>query len=351
MKETILLGSYTRNVGTGIYQAILDTDAKTLTPAQPYLTIGNPTYLAVSKAHRLYSVATDVDANETKIGGVAAFDLQNFQAPLSINQVMAPGAAPAYVAVDEPRQLVYSANYHTGQALVHRILPDGSLVLADTVTRQGKGPQPEQDSAHIHYTDLTPDQRLVCCDLGSDEVLTFDVTAQGKLTLVATYQTTPGFGPRHLVFHPTLPIAYLIGELGSAVQVLHYDATTGQFTAGAQQSTLAAGFTGHNGGAAIRITRDGHYLYLSNRGENTLVGFAVSADGETLTCQQRISVAGDFPRDFALDPSEAFLVCANQNSSNLTLFQRDPATGQLTQLAANIACSEPVCVHFMDTAF
>lgn len=350
MKETILLGSYTRNVGTGIYQATLDTETQVLTPAKPYLTVGNPTYLAVSKAKRLYSVATAVNADDVKIGGVAAFDLQQPTQPLTINQVMAVGAAPAYVAVDEPRQLVYSANYHTGQILVHRILPDGSLVLADTITRSGHGPQPEQDSAHIHYTDLAPDQRLICCDLGSDEVLTFDVTAQGKLTLIATYHTTPGFGPRHLVFHPTLPLAYLIGELGSAVQVLHYNTTTGQFTAGEQQSTIAPHFTGHNGGAAIRITQDGHYLYLSNRGENTLVGFNVSADGETLTCQQRIAVAGDFPRDFALDPSEQFLVCANQKSSTLTLFHHDPVTGQLTQLATDIACYEPVCVHFMPTA-
>ncbi len=343
LKERILLGSYTRNTGTGIYQTTLDTITGALTPVQPYITTGNPTYLATSLAHRLYSVLTTADSE----GGLAAFNIQNFEQPQVINQSVQPGSSPAYVAIDEKRQLVYSANYHKGQILVHHILPDGSLKLAETVTRTGKGPKPEQEAAHIHFTDLTPDGRLIVCDLGSDEVLTYHVTSTGKLTLDATFKTTPGFGPRHLVFHPQKPIVYLIGELGSVIMVLNYDPKNGQLEEISTIATLPENYTGHNGGAAIRISGDGRFLYASNRGANTIATFAISPDGQKLSLTQQISTEGEFPRDFALDATEIFLLAANQNTNNLTLYQRDSTNGKLTLKQNKIPCTEPVCVHFL----
>ncbi|MFC6169329.1 lactonase family protein [Loigolactobacillus jiayinensis] len=341
MTLQLLFGSYTRNAGTGIYQATLNTETKQLTQPTAYITAGNPTYLTVSQAKRLYSVLAEPDA-----GGLVAYDLTDFNAPKFLNKSVQPGSSPAYVAVDETRQLVYSAKYHSGQLLIHRILPDGSLELATTVTDHGHGPKPEQDGAHVHFADLTPDQRLVTCDLGTDEVHTYDVATDGQVSEVALYQTIAGFGPRHIVFHPTAPVAYLAGELGSAIEVLHYDATTGQFSHLQTIPTIPADFTAHNGAAAIRISSDGRFLYVSNRGHNSLAVFTIEAD-QTLKLQQLISTEGEFPRDFALDPSESFLVCANQNTSNLTLFARDEQTGQLSLLQKNIACTEPVCVKFL----
>ncbi|MGO3380535.1 MAG: lactonase family protein [Loigolactobacillus coryniformis] len=342
MSVKLLLGSYTRNAGTGIYQTTLDVEKKQLAQPTAYITAGNPTYLAVSQAKRLYSVLAEKDA-----GGLVAYDLADFNAPKLINKSVQPGSSPAYVTVDEARQLVYSAKYHSGQLLIHRILPDGGLELVTTGTDHGHGPKPEQDGAHVHCADLTPDQRLVTCDLGTDEVHTYDVTADGQVTEVAVYQTAAGFGPRHIVFHPTAPIAYLAGELGSAVEVLNYDATTGRFTHLQTIATIPAEHTTHNGAAAIRISADGRFLYVSNRGHDSLAGFAIKAD-YSLKLQQLIATEGEFPRDFAFDPTEKFVVCANQNTSNLTLFARDAKTGKLSLLQKDIACTEPVCVRFLN---
>lgn len=338
MKEKMLLGTYTRRKSEGVYSLTLDTDTKKLEALTLVTKENSPTYLAKSQAGNIYSV-TSIDDQ----GGVAAYD-KNFH---FLNGVTKEGAPLCYVAVDEVRQLVYGANYHKGEVNVYRILNDGSLEETDTVCHQDPtGPHANQDKPHVHYTDLTPDGRLVVCDLGTDIVYTYDVSNDGKLNLVARFEAFPGTGPRHLVFHPNNKFAYLFGELANTVTVLSYDEVTGAFESLQTISTLPADFTGFSGGAAIRITRDGRFLYASNRGHNSLAVFTINEEGANLHLIQLISTEGDHPRDFALDPTEAFIVCANQNTDNLTLYARDANEGTLTLLEKDIFAPETVCVLF-----
>lgn len=337
MIEKIILGTYTRRVSEGIYTIDLDTEKKELSGLTLATKEVSPTYLAKSKTGNLYTVTT-VDG----LGGAGAYD-SKYQI---LNAVTEEGAPLCYVAVDETRQLVYGANYHKGEVNVYRILDNGGIEAVESLYHQEEtGPHKNQDHAHVHYTDLTPDQRLVVCDLGTDRVYTYDVAENGKLTLAATFVAEPGTGPRHLVFHPTQPIAYLFGELDSTVSVLAYQ-ENGSFEKLQKISTLPEDFTGENGGAAIRISNDGRFLYTSNRGYNSIAVFEISSNGEQLSAIQNISTEGDFPRDFALNSTNEFLVCANQNSDNLTLFTRDAQTGKLTLLQKDIYAPECVCVYF-----
>ncbi|WP_430596626.1 lactonase family protein [Enterococcus sp. DIV0175] len=337
MIEKIILGTYTRRVSEGIYTIDLDTEKKELSGLTLATKEVSPTYLAKSKAENLYTVTT-VDG----LGGAGAYD-STYQ---FLNAVTEEGAPLCYVAVDETRQLVYGANYHKGEVNVYRILDNGGIEAVESLYHQEEtGPHKNQDHAHVHYTDLTPDQRLVVCDLGTDRVYTYDVAENGKLTLAATFVAEPGTGPRHLVFHPTQPIAYLFGELDSTVSVLAYQ-ENGSFEKLQKISTLPEDFTGENGGAAIRISNDGRFLYTSNRGHNSIAVFEISSNGEQLSAIQNISTEGDFPRDFALNSTNEFLVCANQNSDNLTLFTCDAQTGKLTLLQKDIYAPECVCVYF-----
>ena len=205
--EKILFGTYTRRVSKGIYEAALNTETGELQDAKLVAEVGSPTYLALSKANKLYAVDKNGDQ-----GGVGVFDFANDEATLT-QEVLAEGASPAYVAVDEARQLLYSGNYHKGTLEVFAIAADGSLTLTDSFQSEGSGPRPEQGSSHVHWNNLTPDNRVAVVDLGADKVLTFDVSDEGKLTLVATFETEAGFGPRHLRFSPDGQYAYLLGEL------------------------------------------------------------------------------------------------------------------------------------------
>lgn len=338
MIEKFLIGGYTKRGGAGIYAASFDPDTATVTTPQPYITsLGSPTYLAVAGGKTLYAVTAG-----DGVGGVTSFALG--AQPKQLNQLLQPGTSPAHVSVDETRQLVFAGNYHEGRVDVYAINADGSLTHTDTVQHHGSGPLPEQDSAHVHFTTVAPDGRLAVVDLGNDTVTTYAVSAGGQLSDERTLTLPAGYGPRHLVFHHRLPIAYLLGELSSQVSVLNY--ADGTFTLGQTWSTIPADWHAFNGAAAIRLSADDRFLYTSNRGHNSLTVYAVAATGTSLTQVQQISTAGDFPRDFDLDPSQGFVLAVNQKSDNATLYKRASDTGLLTPLVQDIPAPEATNVCF-----
>lgn len=341
VKEALILGGYTRKAGKGLYKAVLDTDTGSISTPLPYVdSIGGPTYVAHSKAGYLYTVA----AGEGE-GGVATIDA-TAETPQVLSQLLQPGSSPAHVSIDEERQLVFAANYHEGRVNVYKIQEDGTLANVDEVTHEGNGPRPEQEASHVHYVGLTPDRRLAVVDLGNDTVSIYPLSDAGKLGQPTVTTMPAGFGPRHLVFHPTLSVAYVVGELSSSLAVMDYDAATGALTMRHNQSTIPEDWTESNGAAAIRLSADGRYLYISNRGHNSLVSFAIDANGDA-TRQRFVSTYGDFPRDFAIDPSGYYVLAVNQNSDNGTLYRRDPVNGELLPVAINIPTPEAVCVCFI----
>lgn len=341
MLEKIILGTYTKRKSQGIYEITLDTSNGKLTNLTHTITATNPTFVGVATNNCLYTVGTI----EGK-GGMLAYKPTEDTRYELINAVTDEGASPCYVGIDNERQLVFGANYHKGQVTSYKINPDGSITLADMAQHVGQGPHENQTSAHAHYADLTPDKRLVACDLGTDTVYTYDVAVDGKLTEVATFKASPGTGPRHLVFHPNKQVAYLFGELANTVTVLAYDEKTGNFTEKQIISTLPSDFKDFSGGAAIRLSKDGRFVYVSNRGHNSIAVFETKNNGTSLELIQIIPSEGDFPRDFDLNKTEDFLIVAHQNSDNLTVFARNAQTGRLELKEKDIYAPECVCTYF-----
>lgn len=334
----ILFGTYTKRVSQGIYEATLDTDTKTFSEAKLIAEATNPTYLAQSQANLIYAV-NSIDGE----GGLTTFDGE--VRPLkALSHNLSEGSAPAYVGIDEDRQLVFAGYYHRGTVESYRIVADGTLELVDTFQNTGSGPRPEQQSSHIHFSGLTPDNKLVAVDLGTDEVITFDVATTGELTEVARYQAEAGFGPRHIRFSPDGKHAYLLGELSSILSVLDY--SDGRFTHVQSVSTIPDDWDAHNGTAAIRVSSDGRFIYTSNRGHNSLAVFAVSQDGASVERIQLISTEGEFPRDFNWTPDQSFVVAANQDTDNVALYERDAESGLLTLISSDLVVPEAIRVTF-----
>jgi 6-phosphogluconolactonase len=183
----------------------------------------------------------------------------------------------------------------------------------------------------------------VTCDLGTDEVVTYNVSEQGQLTKINTYKSALGAGPRHITFHPTQKMAYLMNELNSTIEVLIYDGV-GQFTLLQTLSTLPEDWTAFNGTAAIRVSSDGKFLYGSNRGHDSIAVFKIIADG-TLELIQIAATHGKMPRDFNLSSDEKVIIAAHQDSDNVTTFFRNSATGLLTEIQHDFMVPEAVCVY------
>ncbi|MEH7112177.1 lactonase family protein [Neobacillus niacini] len=339
------IGTYTKGDSKGIYRFTLNNAEGKITDITAVATLENPTYLTLShdKKH-LYSVAKDGQS-----GGLASYTISANGELTPINSQLSEGSPPCHVSIDSQKQYLFSANYHKGTVesyLIHH--EDGSVLPAASIIKhEGSGPDPRQEKPHIHYAGLTPDEKyLAVVDLGIDALVTYKVSENGTLTKGNSLLLKAGSGPRHLTFHPNGMLAYLMTEFSSEVIVLRYHPNNGHFTEEQYISTLPADFSENNQGSAIHISADGRFVYAGNRGHNSIAVFRVEETGE-LSFLEYTSTEGDWPRDFAIDPSGKYIVASNQESSNLVLFARDEVTGKLTLLQSDITVPHPVCVKFL----
>lgn len=341
MSIELLLGSYTRRVSEGIYTVQLDTEQKKLEKLSLLAKLGSPTYLDRNEESGIiFSIV-----NEDGQGGIASLVKDDNGDYIRQSVLVSEGASPAYIAYDQKRQFIYTSNYHKGEFAVYSTDDAGNLELLDTVSHTGSSVHENQGSPHVHYSDLTPDGKYVAvCDLGTDELYTYEVDETGKINEISRLKVKAGSGPRHLAFHPNGQKAYLFAELSSDIIVLDYDHESGEFTEVQTISTIPESHSDFNGGAALRVTKDGRFLYASNRGHDSIAIFEIDADGQ-LSVLDYVPTEGETPRDFNLDPSEKFLIVAHQDSDNLSLFERDTENGPLTLLQKDFFAPEIVNVH------
>lgn len=342
------VGTYTKGESQGIYTFTLDTQQSKITNVKVAAHLSNPTYLNISQDNQyLYSVTKEGEA-----GGIAAFSINNQSADLTfINSQVLDGAPPCHVSLDRKNQFVFSTNYHKGSVESYLISQENGSINppASIIKHEGSGPDPRQEKPHTHFAGTTPDEKyLVVVELGSDQLITYTIAKDGKLTELSRLAVNPGSGPRHLVFHPNKKFAYVMTEFSSEVIVLRFNAEEGSFTEVQATTTLPEDFKENNQGSAIHISSDGRFVYAGNRGHNSIAVFNVNVETGELHFVEHTSTEGEWPRDFALDPTEKFVVASNQESSSLVLYARDMETGKLTLLQSDISVPDPVCIKFLN---
>ena len=343
LEYTLYLGSYTKKESKGIHQIILDTEKGVLRDYQLIAEVDSPTYLTLSTSKdSLYSVSKEGNG-----AGVTSFQRQSDGHYQKKSSNTSEEVTPCYISYDEERCLLYTASYHKGYVSVYKEKEDDSIELVDRIQHHGSSVHENQKSPHVHYSDLTPDHNyLLVCDLGTDGLYTYEILEDGKLKEVSRYTAKPGTGPRHLVFHPNGRTVYLLGELSSEIEVLEYERKDGSFTFVDRISTIPNSYTSFNGAAAIRVSKDGKYVYSSNRGHDSLAVFRVSDTDQTLSLIEIVPSEGNTPRDFNFSPNEGHIIVGHQDSDNLTLFKRDSLTGTLTLLQKDVYAPECVCITY-----
>ncbi|WP_163654841.1 lactonase family protein [Listeria sp. PSOL-1] len=340
---TAYIGTYTKSESEGIYRLVVDKNTGEIVQSELAGKMSNPTYLKITTdGNYLYSVAKDGEK-----GGIAAFKLLEDGTLDLLNKKVKPGNPPCYVDASDDGSVVVSANYHLGQIISYQTKSGALTDSVSEIQHIGKSVHERQEKPHAHFAGFSPDQKFVItCDLGTDHVTTYR-EADASLKETSSLKVTPGSGPRNLVFHPNGQYVYIMTELTSEVIVCEYDAASGQLNMIQTIPTLPTNFTKAYKGSAIHISTDGRFLYISNRGQDAIVSFTINETDGTLTLNETVSVEGDGPRDFDLDPSGEILIAANENSNNITVFKVEKQTGTLKLLQKNIKVPEPVCVKFM----
>jgi 6-phosphogluconolactonase len=335
------LGSYSSDGGDGLDVASVDASTGALTVTAKVTGVPDASWLALSADGRFLYTTNEQDPT----GSVTALDRSNPQKPVVLNKQSTKGDAPTHLSVHPSGKYLMSANYGSGTVAVFPLGTDGRIgALTDLVAHTGgSGGQP---LAHQIITDPSG-QWVLSVDLGNDSVYVYSLDlSTGKLTQHQQVVVATGTGPRHLVFHQDGEHVYLVCEDKSQVIVLEWDATAGRLTAGQIVGTVEAGATMPNYPGEGALSSDGKFLYVSNRGDNSIATFAVSPDGATLTLLRTIPVGGDWPRHVTLDPTERWLYVSNQNSGTVTWLPRDPASGVVSAVAGSAKTTAVAMVLF-----
>jgi 6-phosphogluconolactonase len=166
------------------------------------------------------------------------------------------------------------------------------------------------------------------------------------LTPAGAYHAQPGAGPRTLHFHPNGHTAYSVNEINSTVDVLEWSKADGSLTLVTRIKLLPEGYHGPTKACDTVISRNGKSVYFANRDDNFLYSFRADFETGKLTPIGRTNCGGKTPRNFVLDPTERWMLVANQDSSLISVFARDPGTGVLAEKGKSFPAASPMRILF-----
>jgi len=361
----VYAGSYTDapSSAKGIYAWRFSPDKDTLTPLGLAALTVNPAYVSATPDGRfLYAVNWQTET-AAKGDTVSAFSIDAKTGKLTfLGKASSGGGLPNEVLVAPGGKAALVVDYgftfkdnnvaqnNSGFAALP-ILADGKLgepFYRDHHSGPALSPK-QMNGAHTHGIAFSKDNRFVfVAELGLDRVYTyrFDPAKPSLTPFDPPYiDTSAGAGPRRLVLSPNGNFLYVNHETDSKVSVFAVDG--GHLKEIQQISTLPPDFNGRNTTAEIAIDRDGRFVYVSNRGDDSIMVYAVDSARGTLTFRERIASLGKSPRNITIDPTGQYLFAANQASDNVVVFRRDAATGHLTPTGQQLAMGQPGSILFV----
>lgn len=302
----------------------------------------DPSFLALAPDGR-----TVFAVSEQHAGRVVSLEVGEGGALRELTSQPTLGGDPCHLSVHPSGKHLFTANYRTGNVVVHPIGAGGVLrEPCHVVQHSGSGPNPQrQEGPHAHQVLPDPTGRFVLAvDLGTDSVHVYDFDEDsGHLALRREVPVRPGAGPRHLAFHPAGDRAYLVNELASSVTEFGYDRSSGALEPGRTLSALPPDYGRTNLSAEVVVTPDGRFVLASNRGHDSVAVFQTDAsDGEFRLLGIHSARVAE-PRHIALSPDGRVLFAAGQRSDDVQAFALSP-DGELTPLGDPVPAPTPVCV-------
>jgi len=326
----------------------LDAATGHLTPQGEVPAAGGPSPLAISPDRKVLYVG------QRNGPAISSFRIDPGTGGLTQNGTISPEAAPTFLAPDRTGKFLLSAYYQGARAAVHPLGADGSVGgppidwLETATGAHAIQTDPSNKFAFVPHIARFNDNVLEPLreSSGPNMILQFRFDAQsGHLTPNTPFRVEPAerLGPRHYCFHPTLNVVYFSNEQGCSVTGYQLDPATGTLTALQTITTLPAGYTGRNTCSQIQVSASGKFLYVPNRGHNSIAGFAVDAATGRLTAIGHVATEA-VPSAFSLDPDGHFVFGAGSASGRLAAYRINGETGALTPLETYAVGQRPMGV-------
>lgn len=313
----------------------------------------SPSFLALHpNLPLLYAVERYWSDEDRSTGVVSTFAIDPASGTLrSGGRQRSGGEYPAHIAIHPNGRFLFAVNPLSGTVAVLPVDRSGEVGPAtECIRHEGHGAKPHTDPPYPHSAWIDPPgTHLLCCDRNLDRVSVWDFNQQTGALQPAQYpiaQVSSGAGPRHLAFHPSGGIAYVLNETDSTISVFSYEPDSGSLSILQTVSTLPRDFKKRNVTAQILVHASDRYLYCSNRGHNSIACFAIDDVDGRLSFVNHEPTRGETPRNFNIDPSGEIMLVGNQDSGSIEAFRINQDSGALTHTGASIQTPSPVCILF-----
>lgn len=288
-----------------------DPDSGELSPLRSIGTPAEPAALAISHDRETLFVSL------RSSGELASYHIDADTGELTLLGVVPAGEDPAFMLPDASGRFLITAYYVSNCVTVHAVAEDGSLdphILQTAPTAEkahGLAFNADQTEVYVPHT-------------GSNRIYHFHFNRDtGELTPAdPAFVATPDEDhPRHISMHPSGRWVYVSNEAGDSIGVFAIDESTGTLERIQTATTLPDNFDGtQNSTAHCEMTADGRFVYVSNRGHDSIACFAVDqSTGQVTLLEQEPTEA--VPRSFTIDPSGQFLYAAGEGSGRLAGFR------------------------------
>jgi 6-phosphogluconolactonase len=315
--DTLLYVSKAPEKQIGIYR--LNAKDGSLTQVESFAVEGSPGSLAVDgKKKYLFASLRSIDSLASYAIDADTGKLKHINTVLREN-----GGNAAYVNFDPIKHALYSASYAGGNWGSHVVGADG------VIEKSAKGWLTTVKTAHAVV--FSPDgQWLFVPHVEPNLIYQYRRTKLGSF--VSTFKVsggTPNAGPRHLAFHPTLPMAYSSDETGNSITAYSFDAKDG-LRKKQTLSTLPSDLKDKNTTAEVKVHPNGKFVWVSNRGHDSLAGFAIDEKGMLKSIGQ--TPTEKTPRSFEIDPDGRYLFGAGEGTGKLAVYRINEMSGELTRI-------------------
>jgi 6-phosphogluconolactonase len=326
----------------------MDAGSGQLTPQAEVPAADGPSVMAISPDRRTLYVGHRTQPT------ISSYRIDQATGGLTLLGAVAAAHAPTFLAPDRTGRYLLCAYYQGGGAAVHPVGADGAVgspPLDSVTTAPGAhaiATDPSNRFAFVPHIARLNDNVLEPPkeNPGPNMILQFRFdAATGRLTPNSPFRVEPTerLGPRHYCFHPTQDLVYFSNEQGCSVTLYRLDPSTGTLSAGQTITTLPQGYTARNTCSQIHLTASGRFLYVANRGHNSIAGFAIDAATGHLTAVGHVPTEA-VPSAFSLDPAGNFVFAAGTASGRLASYRINGQTGVLTPLTVYAVGQRPAAV-------
>lgn len=349
--ETAFIGTYTKKEGhvdgkgEGIYTMYQNSETGALVMGETVAKLINPSFVKTSADKKFLYAVSELGPRDAASGFIHSYRINPDNTLVETGKISTEGFAPCYIAEDPSGKFIFVANYVGGVVMMYKKNEVGSLQKSQKIILE------DAENSHPHSVTISADNRHVyIADLGGDRIYIFDLNVEeGSLSpnKIPFISLKEGAGPRHFDISPNGKFAYSINELNSTISAFKI-ANTGELIPISEISSLPGDYLEKNSAADIHIHPSGKFLYVSNRGHNSIAGFKIDENSGEMDLIGFTPTGGEIPRNFAISSNGKYLYVANQNSNNITGFKIDEDTGALQQTGIDLVVNTPVCIEFLD---